>query len=205
MVFRGSLQTLASVPPPRVVWRGDTTHLPRETLILTAREEACTAAAERRRDPSRGLVDSRRRSGDRMLHASAPATTRASRRSPTSRTKSADDWSRLLPDLLPAINACVAREGAALKAVAGGRAARLGNGESAAASKPPAPRSIARVDASGRGTPALAPVAAATRRRPRNPLFYPPREPPPLVSCGKLERVHTQRGALAGYLHYDPC
>jgi hypothetical protein len=45
VVFRGSLQSLASLAPQAVVWRGDTTHLPRETLVVTLREEACKPAA----------------------------------------------------------------------------------------------------------------------------------------------------------------
>jgi hypothetical protein len=45
VVFRGSLQALSSLAPPVVVWRGDSTHLPRETLVVTLREEACPAPA----------------------------------------------------------------------------------------------------------------------------------------------------------------
>ncbi len=41
VVFRGSLQTLSYLSPPVIVWRGDSTHLPRETLVATVREEAC--------------------------------------------------------------------------------------------------------------------------------------------------------------------
>ena len=119
-------------------------------------------------------------------------------------TKGADDWSRRLPELLPAINACVAREGARLKAVAD--ASPQGSGSVKVRLVETTGATLdCTVDASGRGTPALALVADCRRPAPANPLFYPPREPPPLVSCGKLERVLTPRGALAGYLHYDPC
>ena len=45
VVFRGSLQGVATLAPPVVVWRGDSTHLPRETLVVTLREEACKLAA----------------------------------------------------------------------------------------------------------------------------------------------------------------
>jgi hypothetical protein len=62
-------------------------------------------------------------------------------------------------------------------------------------------------DLAGRGTPRIDAVGAAEPPLPNagNPRFYPPREPPPLVNCGKLERVVTKSGAVAGYLHYDPC
>lgn len=45
VVFRGSVQALSTVAPAAVVWRGDSTHLPRETLVVTLREEACPSAA----------------------------------------------------------------------------------------------------------------------------------------------------------------
>jgi len=57
------------------------------------------------------------------------------------------------------------------------------------------------VDAAGRGAPSLAPAAAAV---PAGPLYYPAREPPPVVACGRLERVQLRAGT-AGYLHYEPC
>jgi hypothetical protein len=118
--------------------------------------------------------------------------------------KDAADWTRQVVELLPAINACVTKAGAKLKAVA------------AASSQGPGTVKVRLVEtggnavdctaeASGRGTPVLAEANAADPPVPGNPLFYPPREPPPLVSCGRLERVQTARGALAGYLHYDPC
>ena len=37
------------------------------------------------------------------------------------------------------------------------------------------------------------------------PAVSPLPEQPPIVSCGKLERALNSRGALIGYLHYDPC
>jgi uncharacterized membrane protein len=41
VVFRGALQTLSFLAPPVLVWRGDSTHLPKDTLVVTLREEAC--------------------------------------------------------------------------------------------------------------------------------------------------------------------
>jgi hypothetical protein len=62
-------------------------------------------------------------------------------------------------------------------------------------------------DATGRGTPAITPVDPAKPPLPGagNPLLYPAREPAPIVACGRLERAQGARGALIGYLHYDPC
>ncbi|MCC7327132.1 MAG: hypothetical protein IT521_10050 [Burkholderiales bacterium] len=41
VVFRGSLQAMSFLTPAVYVWRGDTTQLPRETLVVSLREEAC--------------------------------------------------------------------------------------------------------------------------------------------------------------------
>jgi hypothetical protein len=200
VVFRGSLQTLASVAPPTVVWRGDTTHLPRETLILTAREEACTSPAGA--GNHRAIMSIR--AGEAVTGCCLARAGYDARAAPVANlgAKGADDWSRQLTDLLPAINACVTREGARLKAVANASPQGSSSVKVRLMSTTGAVLDCS-ADASGRGTPSLAAVADAPA--PGSPLYYPPRDPPPLVSCGKLERVLTPRGALAGYLHYDPC
>ena len=183
------------------MWRGDTTHLPRETLILTAREEACTSAAAGA-GTHRAIMSIR--AGEAVTGCCLARAGYDARIAPVANlaTKGAEDWSRRLPDLLPAINACVAREGARLKAVADASPQGSGAVKVRLLSTTGAVLDCS-VDATGRGTPSLAVVADAPR--PGGPLYYPPRDPPPLVSCGKLERVLTPRGALAGYLHYDPC
>ena len=121
-------------------------------------------------------------------------------------TKNPDDWARLLPDLLPAINQCVAREGNRAKVD------RQGHADNAGDRCGPDGRNhrrLGRLRGGPRGT-----RHAEDRPRQRrgralpgagNPIFYPPRDPPPIVNCGKLERVVPKSGAVAGYLHYDPC
>jgi len=37
------------------------------------------------------------------------------------------------------------------------------------------------------------------------PFFYPARDAPPLVTCGRLERIAGPRGRTEGWLHYDRC
>jgi hypothetical protein len=195
IVFRGSLQALGFVTPATVVWRGDSTHLPRETLVLTAREEACSGGTYR-------AVMSIR-PGEAANGCCAVRAGYDARIAPVANIagKPASEWTRTLVDVLPAINACVAREGVKLKAVAGVAGSTQG---------PVRVRVLetgggaidCTVDAGGRGTPA---ISAASGDVPSGPLFYPPREPPPIVACGRLERVQTPRGSLAGYLHYDPC
>ena len=110
-----------------------------------------------------------------------------------------DDWSRGLPDMLPAIAACLSREGNRAQSVAGASPAgsgtirvRMIEGNGAV---------DCTVDAGGRGAPSIAPAGPASAT---GPLFYPAREPPPIVACGRLERVQLRSGT-AGYLHYEPC
>jgi len=202
LIFRGSMQALGVSTPPTLVWRGDSTHLPRETLVLTAREEACAPSAAGAAPPSYRAVVSIR-PGEAASGCCAVRAGYDARVAPVANlaAKPADDWSRSIIDLLPAITACVARDAAKLKAVAGSTGAAQGpvriqlvetGGTTVECT----------IDASGRGTPTLAPTAAPAVA---GPLYYPPREPPPLVACGRLERVQTPRGALAGYLHYEPC
>ena len=201
VVFRGTLQPLASAPPPFIVWRGDSTHLPRETLVVTLREEACGGAATHRAVLSV-------KAGEAMMGCCTVRTGYDTRIAPVANytTKNPDDWARLLPDLLPAINLCVAREGNRAKWVS--RATPTSQGMSVVRMVETTGASVDCVaDLAGRGTPKIDAVGAAEPPLPNagNPRFYPPREPPPMVSCGKLERVVTKSGAIAGYLHYDPC
>jgi hypothetical protein len=101
--------------------------------------------------------------------------------------------------MLAAINACVAREGARVQSVASAAAAGAGSVRVRLIEANGAVDCT--VDANGRGAPAIAPATATPAS---GPLFYPVREPPPIVACGRLERVQV-RSKDAGYLHYEPC
>jgi hypothetical protein len=196
VIFRGTLQPMSFLTPPTVVWRGESTHLPKETLVLTAREEACNAPAQ---GTHRAVLSIR--TGEAVTACCIVRAGYDARVAPVANLggKGSDDWSRALPDLLPAINACVAREGAKVGAVAA--AAVAGPGTVRVRLVELGGPVDCTIDASGRGAPSIAPAGAAP---PAGPLFYPPREPPPLVACGTLERVQV-KNVLVGYLHYDPC
>jgi hypothetical protein len=191
VIFRGSMQTLGA---SSVIWRGDSTHLPRETLVLTAHEEACKAQAAGTYRAVLSVRPNEASTGCCAIRAGYDA-----RVAPLANLGAKDDWSRALPDLLAAINACVAREGARVHSVASAAPAeaqmvrvRLNETNGAV---------DCTVDANGRGAPTIAPAAAGAAN---GPLFYPAREPAPIVSCGRLERVQL-RNNVAGYLHYEPC
>src|SRR5262245_9824313 len=154
VVFRGSLQSLAA--PGSLVWRGDSTHLPRETLVLTAREEACkTAGADlpyravlsiRPGEAASGCCLARAGYDPRVAPLANPAA------------KAADDWSRAVIELLPAINACIARDGARAKAVAAASAS--GGTVRVRLIENTGTTVDCIAEASGRGTPTLTAVNA---------------------------------------------
>ena len=113
-----------------------------------------------------------------MLRSCAPGTTRASRPVANLAAKKPDDWARLLPDLLPAINACVAREGTALKCRRRRRAAGRERRARALLSTTGAVRRLQRRRERPRHAvdrASAADRAAAQRIR----CSIPPREPPP--------------------------
>lgn len=190
VVFRGGLQTLGA---SSVLWRGDSTHLPKETLVLSAQEEACKGPAT---GTHRAILSIR--AGEASTGCCVVRAGYDARSAPVADLAAKDDWSRALPDLLAAVNACLVREGARALSVAGatatGTSVRVRILEANGAVE-------CIVDASGRGTPAIAAADAAPGAGPR---YYPAREQAPIVACGRLERVQV-RGSTAGYLHYDPC
>jgi hypothetical protein len=191
VVFRGGMQTLG---PSSIVWRGDSTHLPKETVVLTAHEQAC-------RNPAAGTYRAvlSIRPNEALAGCCAIRAGYDARVAPVANLAAKSDWSRALPDLLPAINACLGREGSRAQSVIGATASgstvrvRLKEGSGAV---------DCTIDASGRGKPAIAPADATPLS---GPLFYPARDPPPIVSCGTLERVQLRGSSIAGYLHYEPC
>jgi hypothetical protein len=190
VVFRGGMQTLGA---SSVVWRGDSTHLPRETVVLAAHEQAC-------KTPSAGTYRAvlSIRPNEASTGCCALRSGYDARVAPVANLAAKSDWSRTLPDLLPAINACVAKHGTRVQSVAG---ATPGAGAVRVRLIEADGQLDCTIDASGRGAPSIAPADATALPGPR---FYPLREPPPIVSCGTLERVQL-RGKDAGYLHYEPC
>ncbi len=201
VVFRGSLQTLPGTPP-LVVWRGDTTHLPRDTAVLAAREESCRMAMPGIPVGTHKALLSIR-PGEAMRGCCVARAGYDARVAPVAdlAAKPADDWARGILDLLPALNACAARSGAKFRAVTS--AAVRGPKVHVRVREVDGKGTECIVDASGRGTPTLVPADAEAPSA--GPWWYPARDPAPIVACGRIERVHKARGAAAGYLQYNPC
>lgn len=207
VVFRGSVQTLGFLIPPVTIWRGDSTHLPRETLVATVREEACRSTmADGPPSTHRAVLSVK--SGEAVTGCCVMRAGFDARVAPVAdfAAKKPDDWARLLPGIAPAVASCLAREGPRAKAVA--KAWPMNGGVAGVRIVQASGAAVDCVaDAAGRGTPTITPVDPARPPLPGagNPLLYPAREPAPIVACGRLERAQGARGALIGYLHYDPC
>jgi uncharacterized membrane protein len=207
VIFRGAPQSIAYLKPQALVWRGDSTHLPRETLVVALREETCgSTMADNQVSPWRALLSLK--TGEAMTGCCTVLAGFDARQAPVAdfAKKAPDDWARPLPDLLAAMNLCLASDGGRATGIA--KAWPLPNGQVRARIIENAGKAVdCEADGSGKGPARIEAVNAADPPLPGagNPLFYPAREPPPLVSCGRLERVTNRSGATVGYLHYNPC
>ena len=207
VIFRGAPQAFMFLTPAAVVWRGDSTHLPRETLVVALREEACRSTmADGPPLPWRALLSLK--TGEALTGCCTVLAGYDVKAAPVAEfaKKSPDDWAKSLPELLPAINLCLGVDGAHAKWIA--RAAPAANGMAAIRMIESEGKAIdCEAEISGKGTARIAtanasdPLASGVG----NPRFYPAREVAPMVRCGKLERVTDRNGVTRGYLHYDPC
>lgn len=207
VVFRGSLQSLSFLSPPVLVWRGDSTHLPRETLVATVREEACRSTmADGPPMTHRAILSLK--AGEAVTGCCTVRAAYDARTAPVANVaaKNPDDWARFLTDLLPAMSLCMTRAAPRARWIA--RAAPLDQTQATVRIVDIDGQALdCTANLTGRGVPAIVRVAAGAPPLPGagNPRFLPAREQPPMVSCGKLERVVGKNNAVLGYLHYDPC
>ena len=207
VIFHGAPQAFMFLTPAAIVWRGDSTHLPRETLVVTLREEACRSTMKDGPPlPWRAMLSLK--TGEALTGCCTVLAGYDVKVAPIADAmkKPPDDWARALPELLPAINVCLGHEDAHAKWIA--KAGPAGNGMATVRILQISGRFVdCEADLNGKGAariaavnPADPPLAGAG-----NPLFYPAREMPPMVRCGRLERVNGRTGITLGYLHYDPC
>jgi len=207
VIFRGAPQAFMFLQPAAVVWRGDSTHLPRETLVVALREEACRSTmADGPPLPWRAMLS--RKTGEALTGCCTVLAGYDVKVAPVAEfsKKSPDDWARSLPELMPAVGLCLGAADAEAKWIA--RAAPAGNGMAAVRMIQASGKAVdCEADLSGKGQARIAAVSASDPPLPGagNPLFHPAREMAPMVRCGRLERVTDRNGVTTGYLHYDPC
>jgi len=201
--LRGELSSIDGVAPPALVWRGSSTHLPAEVIVVTARELACAAG-----DKAAGWqAIASLRTGETLPGCCAVKRGYDAIKAPLASfgAKPASDWSRRYPDLAASIQRCVNDGGVSVREVA---KAWTVDADSVAVRMTGADGKSWQCTTAGRARPKVAPVAASdpAPEGANAPVYYPPRVEP-IVACGKLERIAGTgpRARTEGWLHYERC
>lgn len=117
-------------------------------------------------------------------------------------TKAGDDWSRQLPSLAAAVSRCAFDAGVATDVVT--KAWPMNRGKATVRLRDSGmARFDCLVDLGSGQIESVQPVAGAdTVPGEGSPLWLPVRENPPVLHCGRVERVAGADGATTGWLHY---
>jgi len=204
-VYRGQLQRFMYLEPEWLVWRGQSIRQSTHMLTIVARREACQdTMADGPPADYRAIVsfaDGTAATGCCRARFAydvneAPLADQAK--------KTTGDWSRLLPDLAPAVGACINDGGVPVASVA--HAALLEDGRgSVLLRSTDGSLQACNVDLATRKIESMQPLVSGPPAGTDRPRLLPAREQPPLVTCGRLERAADERGQLTGYLHYESC
>jgi len=204
-VYRGELRRFMYLEPEWLVWRGQSIRQSTHVLTIVARREACQdTMADGPPADYRAIIsfaDGTAATGCCRARF-AYDVNEAQLAEPAK--KATDDWSRLLPVLGPGIGACINDGGVPVVSVAHAAPLETGRANVLLRSTDGSLQTCT-VDLATRkveSTQSLVGPAPPGLDRPR---LLPAREQPPLVTCGRLERVLDERGQLTGYLHYAPC
>jgi uncharacterized membrane protein len=205
--FRGELLAIPFLAPKALVWRGNSTRLPAETLVATLREESCSSTMKEG-PPREWRAILSTRPGEALTGCCTVRSGYDAAKAPLAAfaAKPEGDWSRGYPAYASAIARCVNESGVAVREVAKAWSAD----KSLVAVRLTASDGKAwncAVDTTSKARPQATSVAVTDPplAGAGNPVFYPARETPPIVSCGRLERIAGPRGRTDGWLHYDRC
>jgi uncharacterized membrane protein len=205
--LRGELAAISFLTPRALVWRGNSTRLPSETVVATLREEAC-GSTMKDGPPQAWRAILSTRPGEALTGCCTVKNGYDTTKAPLAAfaTKAEGDWSRDFLAYAGAIGRCVIESGIAVREVA--KAWRVDRSLVAV-------RMVANdgkawnctVDTASKARPQTASISVT--EPPLSgagaPVFYPARDAPPLVTCGRLERIAGPRGRTEGWLHYDRC
>ncbi|RZU02008.1 hypothetical protein [Rivibacter subsaxonicus] len=211
MTLRGGFKPLDFLQPPWLVWRGVDAKARRSApaVVVTARQEACVpsmgegdkiAALDWRAVVSH--PDGRVMTGCCTLKTGIDLS-----RAPVARAaaKPSEDWSRHLGELLPAINVCLVDGVPSTERVS--KAWPMNHGKAG----------VRLVDREGVAYDCVADLGLRkvetvervalgdTLPGDGDPVFWPAREQPPSIPCGRAERVLDRQGRTVGYLNYQAC
>ncbi|MEX2199939.1 MAG: META domain-containing protein [Dongiaceae bacterium] len=203
--YAGALVPLEWLEPGWIVWRGAAVDDPADVLVAVLRAEQCIdsmAGEEGEPFDHRILLSLPRepalagccRVGLMSPNASAEDV-------PTEKPIKPDsDWSRYLPDLLPALQRCLLDAPVVLDRVV--LAWPMNHGMAG----------VRAIDEDGVAQDCIAPAggeaidifkpAGDAMPDEGEPTFFPVRDQPPVIESGHLEQVTDDDGALLGWLHY---
>lgn len=205
--FRGELFTLSFLDPQAVVWRGQSTHLPSQTVVATLRKETC-ASTMKEGPPLAWRVILTSRPGEAITGCCSVESGFDALKSPLAvfSGKADGDWSRRWPEISAAVQRCANAPGVAVREVSSAAPGAAGQVVAQVVASD-GKAWTCTVDALGKTRPQFTAAAAATPAPSAGPVFYPMRDPPPIVSCGRLERIAgpSARARTEGWLHYDRC
>ncbi|GMU70942.1 MAG: hypothetical protein AMXMBFR42_04090 [Burkholderiales bacterium] len=205
--YRGEILPLSFLAPAAIVWRGTSTHLPSQTVVATLREESCASTMkEGPPRPWRAILTSR--PGEAVTGCCTVRSGFDAMKAPLAvfASKPESDWSRRWAEVAAAVQRCAndpsgtVREVTSAAPAAGGTVAVRGVASDGKAW-------TCTVDAAGKSQPRFAPATAEAPAGAGGPVFYPFRDPPPIVACGRLERIAGPgaRARTEGWLHYERC
>lgn len=205
--YRGELLAISFLAPKAIVWRGSSTHLPSQTVVATLREESCASTMKEGPAQSwRAILTSR--PGEAITGCCTVTSGFDALKAPLASfaSKPDGDWSRRWPEIGAAVQRCANDPAVAVREVATAMPAERSQVVATVVAADGKAWTCS-VDAAGKTKPQFAPAAGAGPAGAGTPVFYPYRDPPPIVACGRLERIAASgpRARTEGWLHYDRC
>jgi uncharacterized membrane protein len=205
--FRGELLAMPFLAPNAIVWRGSSTHLPSQTIVATLREESCASTMKDGPPrPWRAILTSR--PGEAVTGCCTVKSGFDALKAPLAvfASKPEGDWARRWPEIAAAVQRCANDPSVAVREISKAMPAERAQVVASIVAADGKAWTCS-VDAAGKSKPQFAAAAGDAPGGANVPVFYPLRDPPPIVACGRLERIAGPgpRARTEGWLHYERC